>query len=205
MKIPDSEDMIIGIAIRLSFSTRNKKGSLKTLFFEKTLPISESTSETTSTTVFPTSLKIQEDYLTRLNKILFFTPDLRCIFEGTISFILDDYDMKNLSSSAYEFRMIGLNFPDYQNMPDKNWFVIDDLKRVREEDIKQYYVLGTECQLYEKMQKPAFPRIYYSDKALNAHSKKAGQGYVFCPYCGKKLQSEDFLFCPYCGKKLSVK
>ena len=353
----NSKKQVMGIAIRLSFSPRNVKESARGIFLNITWPEREHGEFYRGTTVFPTSLKIQEKYQSRLNKVLFFTPDMASIYEGDILKIInnDTWDeikhaWKNLdvartiasdleliileveeictapqwhewrtdmadidrrlrriahklkkkkdelqeiernigSTPRHESaatvkedtgraikkigcaerfidkarRNIGFGnpsgfyaeeekadarvyireaveeingarkeiekekpdlYPDLYKRHEKGekfiskeyypfdgeeekWIIIENLKKIKAEDLRCYYVYGTNYLLADKVKEPAFPRVYYSDAVVvTRHEDSEDQKYAYCPYCGKQLLSKDFLYCPYCGSSLRIK
>lgn len=207
------DDLLFGIAIRLPFSLRNEESSSRTLFFTKTLPISEHEGSNRGMTVFPTNLKMQEKYKEHLNQVLFFTPDLSSLFEGDINDIIDDFDWEYVKGNSDLYpelypklyqrsKEVDLSVFTELKKSDCNWIIIENLKEIELKDIQHYYVYGTNYSLADKMQEPAFPRIYYTDTVTTARYKDSK--YSFCPYCGKRLGSDDFIYCPYCGSSMRI-
>jgi len=197
----NSGDLIFGIAIRLSFSLRNQKTSSYALFFKKTLRRKTQY----DITIFPTNLKIQGKYKALLNRVLFFTPDFSCIYEGEIYDILDKQEQTQIESDQYLYKYLikpySSYFSRFVELDSANWIVIENLREIELKDIQQYYVYGTNYSLADKMMEPAFPRIYYTNTEKHRFHKK--RNFSFCPYCGHSL-SEDFLYCPSCGSSLRI-
>lgn len=195
MNIPVLNDTIFGIAIRLSFSLRDRENSSYNYFFKKTLREFKG-----NEAIFPTNLKIQAKYREFLNRVLFFTPDLSSIYEGDIYDICDADDEVLLVPHRKKIVQSFNNLETKKTF--KSWIVIEELKKVRIKDIQDYYVYGTAYSLADKMMEPAFPRIYYTN-ILEAKTNMS-EYYSYCPYCGKAI-SENFLYCPYCGSSLRIK
>ena len=106
---------VLGIAIRLAFSPRDKNSSSHAIFFNNTLSISEYGGRHKGSTAFPTNLKIQKKYKDRLKRVLFFTPDLSSIYEGDISGIIEDYEwnkLKHVFECIDDARRISRNLSD---------------------------------------------------------------------------------------------
>lgn len=199
-------EIIFGIAIRLPFSLRKKEESSYTLFFENTLP--KYIERSKQKAFFPTNLNIQKKYREQLDRVMFFTPDISSIYEG---FIHDIYDSKEDDDFldvdlCQEIVAFGESLP-VKFKKSRYWIIIEDLKKIGLKEIQQYYVYGTNYSLADKIMEPDFPRIYYTNKAnvpIIPIDKIIRVGVAFCPYCGKKLLSENFNYCPYCGSSLRI-
>jgi len=200
MEIIGSYETIFGIAIRLPFSLRKKEESSYTLFFEMTLPKYREGSERRA--YFPTNLNIQKKYRESLNRVMFFVTDLSSMYEG---FIYDIYDTENdreIDNDLYQEIITFSNSLPVKFIESRYWIIIEGLKKIGLEEIQHYYVYRTNYSLADKIMEPDFPRIYYTNKTKISINKKINM--TFCPYCGKKLPSENFNYCPYCGSSLRI-
>ena len=134
MELFNPRHRILGLAIRLSFSLRDRGNSSYAIFFEKTLSKYEVDSERAGEdiSIFPTNLTIQENYREKIEQILFFTPDLSSIYEGEVfdiyskdSFMSDDKDY----TADFEALVVG-NSPFMLSDDFKNWIAIANLREI---------------------------------------------------------------------------
>lgn len=197
-------DEILGIAIRLPFSSRDQNNSLYNLFFKKTLQKGKQGEAWHDIAVFPTNLKIQSKYLENIDQILFFTPDLSSIYEGFVFAIYSNDSKESIKDgTGQDLKKIIIQNSSFTMTENfKKWIIIKSLKKVELKDVQQYYVCGTNYSLADKLMEPFFPRVYYTDTAKTIPKK--GSKYSFCPFCGMRLISGDFNYCPCCGSSLRI-